>query len=276
MTFIAVCMKWVPGRPEVNTLSGEVRSPGARFGGVSVADQAAFEIALQPGSQRSMNVTAITVGGTQCESALRDALASGAQRAIRIDTALPLSSAETARVLALVLGNASLVLCGDYSFDRASGSVPAFLAAELGIMQALGVVSLTSQDHDILLTRRLDGGRREHLRINDRAVISVEGSVAQLRRASLAHTLEMHNARIEVIVPATTTQQVNSTTKPFRPRPRTLAQPQGANALDRLHSIINVASAGSHGEQIELTPAKSARYILETLARWEYIEQEKY
>lgn len=273
MTFIAVCMKWVPGRPEVNALSGEVRLPSVRFGGVSVADQAALEMALQLASQRSMNVTAITVGNAQCESVMQDALAAGAQRAIRIDTATLLSSAETARELALALGDATFIFCGDYSFDRGSGSVPAYLAAELGIEQALGVVSLTPQVHDILLTRRLDGGRREHLRVSDRAVISVEGSVAQLRRASLINTLAARDTRIQVIASSVTAQRVISTTKPFRPRPRTLAQPQGATPLERMHSVTNTASASTRGEQIELTAAKSATHILETLARWGYIEQ---
>jgi electron transfer flavoprotein beta subunit len=273
MTFIAVCMKWVPGRPEVNALTGEVRSPSARFGGVSAADQAALEVALQLGERRSMNVMVILVGDARSESTLHDALAAGAQRAIRIHTALPLSSAETARVLAPELGDASFILCGDYSFDRGSGSMPAYLAAELEIGQALGVVSLAPQVDDILLTRRLDGGRREHVRLSDRAVISVEGSVAHLRRASLTNTLAARDARIQVIASSITPQRVISTTKPFRPRPRTLAQPQGATTLERLHSITNVASASTRGEQIELTADKSAMYILATLARWGYVEQ---
>lgn len=273
MTFIAVCMKWVPGRPEVDALSGEVRSPGPRFGGISAADQAALEVTLQLASHQSTNVTAITVGNAQCEPALRDALAAGAQRAIRIESAFPISSAETARLLASALGDASFVLCGDYSFDRGSGSVPAFLAAELGISQALGVVSLTPHMPAILLTRRLDGGRREHLRVSDRAVISVEGSVAQLRRASMANTLAARDTRIQVIASSVTTQRVISTTKSFRPRPRTLAKPHGVTALERLRSITDVASASTRGEQVELTAAKSAMYILETLARWGYIER---
>lgn len=272
MTFIAACIKWVPGRPEINALNGEIQAPNARFGGVSAADQAALEVALQLATRRSTSVTVITVGDAQCEPALRDALASGAQHAIRINSAQPISSAETARVLALALSDASFVLCGDYSFDRGSGSVPAYLAAELNMGQALGVVSLTPHVHDILLTRRLDGGRREHVRVTDRAVISVEGSVAQLRRASLANTLAVRSAPIQIISSPITAQRVNSITKPFRPRPRTLGQPYGITALERLHSITNVVSAGTRGEQIELTSAKSAMHILETLARWGYIE----
>ena len=273
MTFIAVCMKWVSALPEINPLSGEVRLPNARFGGISAADQAALEVALQLGAQRSMPVAVFSVGANQSEPSLYAALAAGAQRAIRIDSGPEVSSADTARVLALTLSDASYVLCGDYSFDRGSGSVPAYLAAELGITQALGVVSLTPQTHDILVTRRLDGGRREHLRITDRAVISVEGSIARLRRASLATSLATREVRIQVIPSTISTHQVTSIIKPFRPRPRTIAQPQGDTALQRFHSITNVATASTRGEQIELTSVKSAMYILQTLGHWGYIEQ---
>lgn len=275
MTFIAVCMKWVSGRPEIDSLSGEVRLPSARFGGVSAADQAALEVALQLGVQRSMPVAVFSVGAKHCEPSLHAALAAGAQRAVRIDSGPELSSANTARVLALSLRDASYVLCGDYSFDRGSGSVPAFLAAELGITQVLGVVSFTPQTHDILVTRRLDGGRREHLRITDRAVISVEGSIAQLRRASLASSIATREVQIQVIPSAISTHLSTSTIKPFRPRPRTMAQPRGDTALQRFHSITNVATASTRGEQIELTSVRSAMYILETLARWGYIEQKQ-
>ena len=265
-------MKWVPGRPEIDPLSGQVQTPANRFGGISLADQSALEVGLQLGTRRSLDVVAITVGGTRCEQSLRDALAAGARRAIRIDAPGPLSSAETARVLALSLDHASIIVCGDYSFDRGSGSVPAFLAAELGISQALGVVSLTAQVHDLLVTRRLDGGRRENLRIGDRAVISVEGSVAQLRRATLANTLAIRNNEIEVTSPPLTIERPVSISKPFRPRPRTLAMPHGNSTLERLNSITNVATTSTRGEQIELDPQESAAYILQTLTHWGYIE----
>ena len=265
-------MKWVPGRPEIDPLSGQVHTPASRFGGISLADQSALEVGLQLGALRSMDVVAITVGGAQCEQTLRDAMAAGVRRAIRIDAADSLSSAETARVLALSLGHASTIVCGDYSNDRGSGSVPAFLAAELGICQALGVVSLTAQTNDLLVTRRLDGGRREHLRVCDRAVISVEGSVAQLRRATLATTLATRNSEIEVISTPLTLERSISTSKPFRPRPRTLAMPKGETTLERLNSITNVATTSTRGKQIELGPEKSAEYILRTLTRWGYIE----
>ncbi len=273
MTYIAVCMKWIPGRPEVNALSGEVRAQSPLFGGVSAADQAALEMALRLGLQRSMNVTAITVGDKQSEPSLYDALAAGAKDAIRIASAHSLSSAETARALALAIGDATYIFCGDYSNDRGSGSVPAYLAAELGVKQALGVVSLDFELDSILLTRRLDGGRREHSRVPDRAVISVEGSIAQLRRASLANSLATREDPIRIVPMATSAPQGTSTFKPFRPRPRSVSYPHGDTALQRLHSITNVASASTRGEQIELTAAQSAKYIMQTLARWGYFDQ---
>lgn len=273
MTFVAVCMKWTPGLPEVNALTGEVHTQSPRFGGVSAADQAALEMALRLGLQRSMDVTVITVGDKQSEQSLYDALAAGAKKTIRIASARSLSSAETARVMAPALGDAAYILCGDYSNDRGSGSVPAFLAAELGIKQALGVVSLTIEMDSIVLSRRLDGGRREHSRVSDRVVISVEGSVAKLRRASLANSLATRDDRIQIIPVAPSAPQGESTYKPFRPRPRTISYPLGDTALQRLHSITDVASASARGEQIQLTSAESAKYIMKTLARWGYIDQ---
>ena len=47
--------------------------------------------------------------------------------------------------------------------------------------------------------RRLDGGRREVLAVPPPAVLSVEGAVARLRRASLPAELESRRAVIEVV-----------------------------------------------------------------------------
>ena len=94
-----------------------------------------------------------------------------------------------------------LVVCGDYSADRGSGTVPAALAALTGLPQALGLVSAvlaepaadgvdgSSSPARIRVQRRLDGARREELLVSPPAVVSVEGSVARLRRAPLVEAV---------------------------------------------------------------------------------------
>ena len=49
-----------------------------------------------------------------------------------------------AAALAAVLGpvGVSSVWCGDHSLDRGTGAVPAYLAAQLGLAQALGLVDV--------------------------------------------------------------------------------------------------------------------------------------
>ncbi|MHB8466533.1 MAG: adenine nucleotide alpha hydrolase family protein, partial [Acidimicrobiales bacterium] len=77
---VAVCLKWVDDRPVVDPLSGDVRTD-ARTSGASAADRAALEWALRMGRP----VVAITAGPPQAESMLRDAVATGATHAVRVD-----------------------------------------------------------------------------------------------------------------------------------------------------------------------------------------------
>ena len=106
-----------------------------------------------------------------------------------------MDSASVAAALTPVVAHSTAVWCGDYSADRGSGSVPAFLAARLHRQQALGLVGVEFID-PLRVTRRLDGGRREILRITGPAVLSVEGSVARLRRASLRSALTAQKAEV--------------------------------------------------------------------------------
>ena len=92
------------------------------------------------------------------------------------------------------------MLCGDRSADRGTGSFPAFLAAALNAAQALGVVRLEPEGDGVLrVHRRLDGGRREVLRVRGPAVVSVEAAGVRLRRAGLPEMLASRRAAIPVI-----------------------------------------------------------------------------
>ena len=185
---IAACVKWL----------AELGEPGdERFGGISLADQAALEMALRHGELTSEPVTVVAVGGEEVESTLRSALACGAARTVRIVAGgAPLDSVDVALRLARVVAGASFVWCGDISSDRGSGSTPAFLAGALGARQALGAIAVTLGDgHSVEVVRRLDGGRREVLRATSPCVVSVEGSVARLRRAGFAATLRARMQR---------------------------------------------------------------------------------
>ena len=159
-----------------------------------------------------------------------------------------------AAALSAALDDSATVWCGDHSLDRGSGSVPAFLAARLQRQQALGLVEVHLGD-PLRVTRRLDGGRRELLRITGPAALSVEGSVARLRRASLRASLAAQTG--EVWSHATTLVACDHTSPgvmhAYRPPARVLPGPAGATPL-------------------EAGPAEAARRIVEVLGDWGYLE----
>ncbi len=170
---IFACLKWVDRRPEVDPLDGHVTT-NPRTACMSVADATALEWALRCGERWDRPVGVVTVGPADARTVLRDGMACGATRAVHVHAAQSPPSASVAAALASVLTElgATTVWCGDYSLDRGSGSVPAYLAAELGFAQALGLVDITiGAGHDIVALRRLDGGRREELRVRDGAVL---------------------------------------------------------------------------------------------------------
>ncbi|MCU1367416.1 MAG: Electron transfer flavoprotein alpha/beta-subunit [Ilumatobacteraceae bacterium] len=267
---IGVCLKWVDRRPEPAGVGGGPDQPDERFAGVSAADQAALEWALRQRDLAGGEIVAVTVGPAAADAVLRDALAAGADRAVRVDRPFGAPSRTVADELATVLAEATTVWCGDYSFDRGTGSVPAFVAAALGIGQALGLVAIDVDVAGIGALRRLDGGRRERLAITGRAVLSVEGGTALLRRAPLRGLLV--KPVIDVVVPA---QRIDAAhpadARPFRPRPRAFAPPAGSTALDRIRTLTAAGATVAHGETVTLDPPAAAERILSALREWGYI-----
>lgn len=268
---IAVCWKWV-------SLDRE-READRRWSGVSAADEAALELALTlagRSSGASSEVTVICLGPASADDVLRDAIAVGATVAMRVDASTELDSRVVAVALAEHLHGQDLVLCGDYSLDRGSGSVPSFLAGELSSAQALGLldVDIDPTSDTLRVVRRLDGGRRELLDVTAPAVLSVEGSAATLRRASLTASLAARTAPIQV-VSGPHGQLPEAEIHPYRPRARVLPAPAGGS-LDRVRQILDVGGGGGggdvHAELVTLDPSAAASRILDQLRDWGYLE----
>ena len=251
--FIAAALKWVDLRPDVDPLAGTVRHDD-RTSGFSLADAAALECALLLGEAWQLPVAAITAGPPAAQGVLRDAAAFGPQRLVFVTADIDAPSEAIAEALAPLLDGAAVVCCGDYSADRGSGSVPAFLAHQLEAAQALGLTGLTPRTPGCLIAqRRLDGGRREHLQVTAPAVISVEPGAARLRRASLSGLLAAREAVIEVAEGAVThgsRVQVMSTA-PYRPRPKMLPPPHDPLPRARLLALT--------GALTERTPPRVVR-----------------
>lgn len=249
---IVVAWKWLAA-------PGDDRSPGT-----SLADESALEVGLRLADATGDAVTVVTVGPVGAERGLRAALAAGAQRAVRVDAPPSLASEAVAASIATAAPPATWIVCGDVSADRGSGSVPAFLAAELGVAQALGLVAVTVGT-SLDAVRRLDGGRREVLHVAGPAVVSVEGGVAALRRASLPAELAARTGAIEVGPGPRGPLAEPAAVQPYRPRARVLPAPAGSVAT-RLRDLLGAeADAAATHEIVALEPDEAAERILTAL-----------
>ncbi|MCU1344403.1 MAG: Electron transfer flavoprotein alpha/beta-subunit [Acidimicrobiia bacterium] len=274
---IAACLKWVDPRPEVDPLTGVVRVDHRR-GGCSDADQTALEWALTLGQAWGQDVVAITAGPPSTESLLRQALSVGAARAIRAEVAEGASSETVAAALAAALPtDVSTIVCGAWSVDRGSGSVPAYLAAHRRSAQALGLLSLQFQagasPRVVEAERRLDGGRRERLRVTGPMVLSVEPGL-RLRRASLDGVLQSQRAPIDVCgIGGTNVASAPGPIRvgPFRPRARSLPGPAPTlSARQRILSLTGALVDRQPPRLVYLDPAEAATELLDQLERWGY------
>jgi electron transfer flavoprotein beta subunit len=286
MTVIVAALGWSWQEAEVDPLTGAVTAD-RRDRGPSSSELAALEHALRLAPRWDARVIAVTVGPGEADAMLRDALAVGAAGALRVDSGsraagprpadLVGGGQEPAAALAAVLrqryGVPDLVLCGDRSVDRGTGSFPAFLAAALGAAQALGVVRMEPEDDGALrVYRRMDGGRREVLLVRRPAVVSVEAAGLRLRRAGLPAVLASGNAVIPVARPPVAGGRVRVLgAYPYRPRPRELPGPSGS-ALNRVLELAGALAQRTPPTVLGPLPAgQAADELLAYLRRWGYL-----
>ena len=286
---IVAALSWSWRSVTVDPLTGEVGAD-PRNSGPSLADLAALEHALRLAVPWAAKVVAVTVGPREADAQLRDALAVGAAEALRVELAGRTEGAEAARLvggdpapaaaLAAALlrhyGTPDLVLCGDRTADRGTGSFPAFLAAELNAQQALGAVRIEAGGTGTLrVTRRLDGGRRELLRVTSPAVVSVEAAGVRLRRAALPTML----AGMDVPIPVTRAVTVSAASRlrmlavhPYRPRPRRLPAPSGGT-IRRVHELTGALTGQTPPTVVgPLSPDLAAEELLTYLRHYGYLD----
>lgn len=277
---VVVLLRATDLRPEVDPLSGEVRRD-ARLAALSPSDAAALEKGFLLAEAWNARVLAVSAGGPEAEGPLREALALGAQvRRVDLHGAylddLVRDERALARALVGALGDErpDLVLCGDRSADRGTGALPAFVAHELGCVQAPGLVALDLVDGDLVAERRLDHGRRERMRVPLPAVCSVEGLGLRLRRAALPASLAAAEAAVPVVraaVPASRVRVVQA--RPAKPRPRHLPAPTGT-PRERLLQLTGALL--DHEPPTVVTPkdaAEAADVLLDFLTKHGYLSE---
>jgi electron transfer flavoprotein beta subunit len=102
-------------------------------------------------------------------------------------------------------------------------------------------------------------------------VLSVEGTVARVRRASLPAELWAGTAEIRVIAAVPAEPEAVVRVAPYRPRARVLPPPYGATPRDRVLQLLGVAEEREPPRRVDAEPPAAATEIIEQLRRWGYL-----
>jgi electron transfer flavoprotein beta subunit len=163
-------------------------------------DEYALEAALRltengkAPKQRIGEVVVVTLGPKEAETTLRSALATGADRAIRIDTT---DDALDGRLVALALKgvvaeeNPDLVLLGKQAVDGDSNQVGQRLAEHLDWPMATFAATIREEASGLLVGREVDGGVLT-LRVKLPALVTVDLRVVAPKSVYSQHTDAAH------------------------------------------------------------------------------------
>jgi electron transfer flavoprotein beta subunit len=160
---IAVCIKQTPDtttRIKIADSGKSIVEDGISWI-INPYDEYAIEEALQLTEKHGGEVTIISLGPAGIEKTIREALAMGAHKAIRLNAErIPSDPAVTARALVEVLkdGNYDLIFMGRQAVDDDQGQVPSMVSqamnlpsvsmvVELNIEGAKGTVSILERHH---------------------------------------------------------------------------------------------------------------------------------
>jgi electron transfer flavoprotein beta subunit len=170
--------------PERDPRSGRVREdrlvPEIDAAGSRALDLAFGLVADRPNG----HLTVIHIGPPEHDRFLRQVLARGCHRAIRVwdEEAAQARTAGKALVLAAAAQAAGydLILAGDRGAIGAGGQLGVLTAGQLGIpcVTEVGAVGLSADSHHLTATRELERGFRETVEAALPAVLTVSGAVA--------------------------------------------------------------------------------------------------
>ena len=176
---IVVCIKQVPDTPNIRM--DRERMTIIRDGVESIInplDRIALEAALDLKQKEGGKISVLTMGPSQSEEALREAMAAGADESILL-TDPRFAGADTlatSKVIARAISRMDpfpdLILCGRQSIDSDTGHVGPQLAEELNLPQVCGVTEI-HVEMNALVVKQVSDGFQNTYRVNFPALLTV-------------------------------------------------------------------------------------------------------
>lgn len=228
-------------------------------------------------------ITAISIGPERVESYLTDALAMGANKAVRIpgEDLRKLSPYQKAKVLSRAISvlEADLVLTGARSLDNGSGQVAPLIAACLGLPCICEVVGFQLEDDkkSITVTRNVSKGLREKVQCKLPAVLTVTGQTGKLPYAYLDKMLESKDTGINRLSLSDLgishmdmeddPTEVTGLSFP-RPRPRKVPTPDSSlPAFERILALLQGGISKRRGEILKGNSDELANQLFSLLLK---------
>lgn len=200
---IAVCIKQVPDTETKMKISSDGKSiaeEGIKWI-VNPYDEFAIEEALKITEKNGGEVTIISLGPASTEKTIREALAMGAHKAIRINApTIPFDPLVIAKALADVLQNSNydLIFFGQRAIDSDHSQVPSMVAQALNLPCIPVVVKLEIDGHKATAFREIEGGD-EKISFKLPAIVSAQRGLNIPRYRSLKGIMQAKKKEIEVI-----------------------------------------------------------------------------
>jgi electron transfer flavoprotein beta subunit len=147
-------------------------------------------------------VIAVSAGVTQCQEALRTALAIGADRAILIESDEDLQPLAVAKLLKALVDKEQpqLVILGKQAIDDDSNQTGQMLGALANLPQATFASKVVVADGKVTVSREVDGGT-ETLSLTLPAVVTTDLRLNEPRYVTLPNIMKAKKKPLEVLKP---------------------------------------------------------------------------
>lgn len=202
---VGVLLKQVPAsdtRIRINSTATGIETGDVKWE-INPYDEFALEAALQlKDAGKATGVVILTLGGADAAARITDALARGANEAVRLDDAAFAGSdgLGKARILAAAAKKAGvgLLLAGKQAIDSDSAQVPAMVAELLGWPQVNVVTKLVVEGDTVTAERNAGGGNIEVVQCKLPAVITADKGLNTPRFAKLPGIMAAKKIQIQV------------------------------------------------------------------------------
>lgn len=201
---IIVLVKQAPDAPDVSfkTPDSTIKREGVTSN-VCLMDKNAVEAALKLREGKGGKITIVTLGGSYAKTAVKEAIAMGADEGVLIteDQYKGSDALATAQALALAIkknGSYNIILAGRQSDDGNTSLVPPAVAQFLGIEHIPNVNKIVEVNGDTAIFERVNENGTITIEAKLPVVISCEQSMNEPRYPTVKGTMKANKKQIPV------------------------------------------------------------------------------